>query len=95
MTSARSVTSVAEKRGPDRAAVGAPKLTYSGIGVFRPAPFESLPDGALPLRPVLDAAIAAERVTGERHDGTWMDIGSPERLAELDEMMGGTEGARD
>jgi len=77
------------------AAVGAPKLTYSGIGVFRPAPFESLPDGALPLRPVLDAAIAAERVTGERHDGTWMDIGSPERLAELDEMMGGTEGARD
>ncbi len=70
-------------------ATGAPKRTYSGIGVFRPALFEVLPEGALPLRPVLDAAIAADRVTGEHHDGTWMDIGSPERLAELDGMVRG------
>ncbi|MBY6203578.1 N-acetylmuramate alpha-1-phosphate uridylyltransferase MurU [Halomonas denitrificans] len=76
-------------------AAGMRKRTYSGIGVFRPALFERLPEGALPLRPVLDAAIAAGRVTGEHHRGTWMDIGSPERLAELDGMLGKEEGARD
>lgn len=68
-------------------ASGAPTFTYSGIGVFRPSMFASLDDGPRPLRPVLDAAIAADRIAGEHHAGTWMDIGSPERLAELDLLL--------
>jgi len=64
-----------------------PRYTYSGIGVFRPALFEPLPDGERPLRPVLDAAIRAGRVSGERHVGAWLDIGSPERLEALDAAL--------
>lgn len=64
-----------------------PKYTYSGIGVYSPALFEPLADGERPLRPVLDRAIDSGRITGELHSGTWMDIGSPERLAELDARL--------
>ncbi|MGB0514465.1 MAG: N-acetylmuramate alpha-1-phosphate uridylyltransferase MurU [Wenzhouxiangellaceae bacterium] len=67
---------------------GSPKYTYSGIGVFRPALFAPLPPGRLPLRPVLEQAIADDRVTGQRHSGRWLDIGTPERLAELNRVLG-------
>ena len=36
------------------------------------------------LRPLLDAAIAAGTLTGERYAGRWVDVGTPQRLAELD-----------
>jgi MurNAc alpha-1-phosphate uridylyltransferase len=36
------------------------------------------------LRPLLDAGIAGGTVTGQRHDGRWVDVGTSERLAELD-----------
>ena len=64
-----------------------PRFTYSGIGVFRPELFEPLRDGERPLRPVLEAAIDADRIGGEHHAGRWMDIGSPERLAALDRAL--------
>lgn len=63
---------------------GGPRLTYSGIGLFRPEMFASLSPGYRALRPVLDAAIAAGRVSGERYSGVWRDIGTPERLSQLD-----------
>jgi MurNAc alpha-1-phosphate uridylyltransferase len=66
-----------------------PRYTYSGIGVFRPAMFAPLPDGERPLRPVLDTAVRAGRVSGEHHAGAWMDIGSPERLEALDAALRG------
>lgn len=60
-------------------------LTYAGIGVFSPAMFAAVPPGqALKLRPLLDAAIAAGTLQGERHAGRWVDVGTPQRLAELD-----------
>lgn len=60
-------------------------LTYAGIGVFSPAMFRTVsPDQPLKLRPLLDAAIAAGTLTGERHAGRWVDVGTPQRLAELD-----------
>jgi MurNAc alpha-1-phosphate uridylyltransferase len=36
------------------------------------------------LRPLLDAAIAAGTLSGEHHTGRWVDVGTPQRLAELD-----------
>lgn len=68
------------------AAAGAQRsLTYAGIGVFWPAFFVNVPAGAvMKLRPLLDAGIARNIVTGERHGGRWIDVGTPERLAELD-----------
>ena len=60
-------------------------LTYAGIGVFSPAFFRNVPAGqALKLRPLLDAAIAAGTLTGERYAGRWVDVGTPQRLSELD-----------
>ena len=61
--------------------------TYSGISVMHPALFAGLTEEPLPLRPVLDKAIAAGQVAGEQFGGRWFDIGTPERLQELDALL--------
>lgn len=64
---------------------GEQTLTYAGIGVFSPSFFAGVQAGTvMKLRPLLDAAIAAKTLTGERHAGRWVDVGTPQRLAELD-----------
>lgn len=67
---------------------GGPTLTYCGIGVFSPGFFASVPSGAaMKLRPLLDQAIPRGIVSGERHTGRWIDVGTPERLAALDREL--------
>ncbi len=63
-------------------------LTFSGIGVYQPALFANTPKG-LPakLAPLLRTAMDHQLVLGARFDGTWMDVGTPERLSELDEYL--------
>ena len=61
--------------------------TYSGVSVMHPALFAGLAQEPLPLRPVLDKAIAAGKVEGEQFAGRWFDIGTPERLQELDALL--------
>lgn len=63
------------------------RLTYSGIGIYHPDFFENTPDGAFPLAPVLRTAMASGHVQGEYYRGQWMDIGTPERLNELDRQL--------
>lgn len=58
--------------------------TYAGLGVFCPEFFSGVAAGKLPLRPLLDAAIAEERLGAEHYSGDWEDVGTPRRLAELD-----------
>jgi MurNAc alpha-1-phosphate uridylyltransferase len=71
-----------------RLADGGRTLTYCGIGVFSPQFFASVPQGAaMKLRPLLDEAIPRGIVTGERHTGRWVDVGTPERLAALDREL--------
>ena len=88
---------------PDGAVVadGEPRLTFSGIGVYR----ASLLDGwremigeaagvdeeppRFRLAPLLRAAMARDRVTGQHHHGQWTDVGTPERLAQLDAALHG------
>lgn len=67
-------------------ATGEPRLTYSGIGVFRPGLFAQCSPGRFPLLPLLRSAIAARRLSGERYDGVWTDVGTAERLAALNDM---------
>jgi len=69
-------------------AEGARKFTFSGIGLYDPALFAGIARGAkAKLAPLLRVAMDAGRVGGERHNGLWLDIGTPERLAELDRRL--------
>jgi MurNAc alpha-1-phosphate uridylyltransferase len=66
----------------------APRLTFSGIGVYRPALFRSVASGTrAPLAPLLRDAAARRRAGAERHDGRWTDVGTPQRLAALDAQL--------
>jgi MurNAc alpha-1-phosphate uridylyltransferase len=69
---------------------GEHRLTYSGIGVYHPALFASLPAGRRALAPLLRQAISAHQVSGEHYGGQWRDIGTPERLAELNRQLAPT-----
>lgn len=67
---------------------GAERWTYSGIGLFRPEFFAGVPAGQkTPLRDILRTAIQAGRVSGEVFKGRWEDVGTPERLATLDNEL--------
>jgi MurNAc alpha-1-phosphate uridylyltransferase len=74
--------------GPDgRATDGPERLTFSGISMLDPALFAGCRPGFFALKPVLDAALAAGRLTGQRYDGAWCDVGTPARLAALDSEL--------
>ena len=60
------------------------RLTYSGISVLDPRLFDGCSPGIFPLKPLLDDAMRAGRLTGQRHAGCWTDVGTPARLAGLD-----------
>lgn len=66
------------------------RLTFAGIGVYRPALFSGLPAQPVRLAPLLRGAIAAGLVSGEHYRGAWHDIGTPERLRELDARLAGS-----
>jgi N-acetyl-alpha-D-muramate 1-phosphate uridylyltransferase len=59
-----------------------PKLTYGGIAVLDPALFAAYAPGRRALKPVLDAAIERRALRGLFYEGTWLDVGTPERLEE-------------
>jgi MurNAc alpha-1-phosphate uridylyltransferase len=63
------------------------RLTFSGVGVYRPELFAGCEDGIFKLAPLIRSAAREGRVGGELHDGEWMDIGTPARLAELDRRL--------
>ncbi len=66
----------------------APKLTFSGIGLYRPELFAHIPRGTkAPLAPLLREQIALGKVSGEHHRGVWIDVGTPQRLEELDRQL--------
>lgn len=58
-------------------------LTFSGIGVYNPKLFENLPQGSLKLGGLLRSKMAGGRISGQKFTGIWSDVGTPERLAEL------------
>ncbi|MDX1330089.1 MAG: nucleotidyltransferase family protein, partial [Burkholderiaceae bacterium] len=75
----------------DRAASGE-WLTYATIGLFKTKlfgpPWCDVPPGnpkgvSAPLAPLLRRAMDDGLVTGTRFDGEWVDVGTPQRLADL------------
>jgi N-acetyl-alpha-D-muramate 1-phosphate uridylyltransferase len=61
--------------------------TFSGLSVHRPEFFAGCSPGHFPLLPLWRAAAAAGRMTGEVHAGAWSDVGTPERLADLERAL--------
>ncbi|MEM0556521.1 MULTISPECIES: N-acetylmuramate alpha-1-phosphate uridylyltransferase MurU [Aeromonas] len=71
----------------DGKVVDTPAFTFSGVGLYRPAAFAGLPAGARKLAPLLREWMAQGRVGGSLLAGEWRDIGTVDRLRELDEQL--------
>ena len=68
----------------DRVIDGAnPELTFSGIAIYRPQFFADCKPGRFPLAPLLRDAANAGRLGGTLYQGVWEDVGTPERLEQL------------
>lgn len=64
---------------------GASKLTFSGIGVYQPSLFAKIKRGQpAKLAPILRVAIEQHLVSAQYYQGVWHDIGTPQRLADMD-----------
>lgn len=62
-------------------------FTFSGVALYRPAFFEGCDPGRFPLAPMLQAAAADGRLSGELYEGDWHDVGTPERLTALNAAL--------
>ncbi|MFQ2150703.1 N-acetylmuramate alpha-1-phosphate uridylyltransferase MurU [Aeromonas jandaei] len=71
----------------DGKVVDTPAFTFSGVGLYRPAAFAGLPAGARKLAPLLREWMAQGLVGGCLLAGEWRDIGTVDRLRELDEQL--------
>jgi MurNAc alpha-1-phosphate uridylyltransferase len=62
------------------------KLTFSGIGIYHQSLFKDLqPGAAAKLAPLLRSAMAENHIFGEKYTGPWHDVGTPQRLHELNQ----------
>lgn len=59
------------------------KLTFAGVAVYRPEFFADCTPGRFPLAPMLRAAADADRLGGSIYSGLWKDVGTPDKLNEL------------
>lgn len=78
---------------------GDDRLTYSGLGIYRPQllqgwrdrvgdePGASLSPPRFKLAPILKALMPVDAITGEHHRGRWTDVGTPQRLADLEASL--------
>ncbi len=64
------------------------KFTYSTLGLFRPALFQGIPVGQkAALAPLLRQAMASSEVSAALYSGPWTDVGTPERLQQLNQPL--------
>ncbi|WP_456404858.1 N-acetylmuramate alpha-1-phosphate uridylyltransferase MurU [Thiolapillus sp.] len=68
-------------------AEGAPRLTFSGIGVYHPRLFAGCEPKPFPLAPLLRQHMPAGKISGEHHAGYWLDVGTPERYRLLNRKL--------
>ncbi|MCH4564117.1 nucleotidyltransferase family protein [Halomonas sp. EGI 63088] len=66
---------------------GEPRLTFAGISLLQPSLVADQAPGAFALAPLLRRAMRAGLVGGHHHRGAWIDVGTPQRLDELDRRL--------
>jgi MurNAc alpha-1-phosphate uridylyltransferase len=64
------------------------RLTFAGIGVYRPGLLDGQQEGTYSIVPILRAAFRSARVSGEHFRGHWSDVGTPQRLAYVRAILG-------
>ena len=64
-----------------------PELTFSGVAIYRPEFFDECEAGRFSIVPMLRAAADEQKLTGSIYEGSWADIGTPERLASLEAAL--------
>ncbi|MGH8471651.1 MAG: mannose-1-phosphate guanylyltransferase, partial [Gammaproteobacteria bacterium] len=69
------------------ALAGDRRLTFGGIGAYRPELFDDCLPGTFRLSAVLRIAVSHGLVTGERYGGAWVDVGTPERLLAAENLV--------
>ncbi|MBP7218322.1 MAG: nucleotidyltransferase family protein [Acinetobacter sp.] len=62
-------------------------FTYSGIAVLKAQMFAGLDNGKRPLAPLLKQAMQQQLVSAEKMSAAWVDVGTPERLEQLDQQI--------
>lgn len=67
--------------------VDVPEYTFSGVGLYRPQAFQHLEEGFTKLAPLLREWMADRLVSGSHLQADWRDIGTPERLHQLDQVL--------
>ncbi len=63
------------------------KYTFSGIGLYHASFFDGLNLGKMALAPILKQAMLSRDVSGELHQGLWVDVGTPKRLQQLERLI--------
>lgn len=67
---------------------GAARYTFGNIGVYDTRMFRALAPGERrALTPYYRETIAAGRASGERYDGRWENVGTPDQLCALDAAL--------
>ncbi len=64
-----------------------PRLTFAGIGVYRPSLLDGRSGGTFSMVPILREAMRRGEVAGEHYRGAWSDVGTPQRLAEINGVL--------
>jgi MurNAc alpha-1-phosphate uridylyltransferase len=59
-------------------------LTYSGVAIINPKMFDGLEHGKRPLAPLLKQGMLDGKISAEKMQAAWVDVGTPERLTALD-----------
>ncbi len=67
--------------------VGANKKTFAGIGLYRHQLFDLVDSDVAALGPILRQAMGAQQIQGQLFNGKWTDVGTPERLALLEQQL--------
>jgi len=69
------------------AAPDSPLYTYAGVAMFRAAFFSGCINGSFPLKPLMLRSMSASRCSAQLFHGPWEDVGTPQRLAALNQAV--------
>ena len=62
-------------------------FVYAGVGIIKPSLFAEASDHAFRLAPYFFEAAAKGRLYGQRLDGLWLHVGTPEAITQAEETI--------